>query len=83
VEVTLSGPVRSLTSFLYRLEEAPILIALTDLKVRAPAAGAQRDLSATLQLSGFIPTQSGAPAAAPGPGAPARPGAAPPTRPGA
>ena len=60
VEVTLSGPVRGLTTFLHRLEDAPILLALTDLKVRAPATGAQRDLSATLQLSGFIPTQPGA-----------------------
>ena len=62
VEVTLSGPVRGLTAFLHRLEDAPILLALTDLKVRAPATGTQRDLSATIQLSGFIPTQSGAPA---------------------
>jgi type II secretory pathway component PulM len=83
VEVTLSGPVRGLTTFLHRLEDAPILLALTDLKVRAPATGAQRDLSATLQLSGFIPTQAGAPGP-PGSSAPARPATgAPPGRPGA
>jgi Tfp pilus assembly protein PilO len=83
VEVTLSGPVRGLTTFLHRLEDAPILLALTDLKVRAPATGAQRDLSATLQLSGFIPTQAGA-SGSPGSSAPARPATgAPPVRPGA
>jgi Tfp pilus assembly protein PilO len=77
VEVTLSGPIRGLTTFLHRLEDAPILLALTDLKVRAPAAGAVRDLSATVALSGFIP----APAAAAAPGG-RPPNAGPPTRPG-
>ena len=76
VEVTLSGPIRGLTTFLHRLEEAPILLALTDLKVRAPATGVQRDLSATIALSGFIP-------ALPGSGPPSRPAAATPAaRPG-
>ena len=76
VEVTLSGPIRGLTAFLHRLEEAPILLALTDLKVRAPATGAMRDLSATIALSGFIP-------ALPGSGPPSRPAAAAPAaRPG-
>ncbi len=76
VEVTLSGPIRGLTTFLHRLEEAPILLALTDLKVRAPATGATRDLSATIALSGFIP-------ALPGSGPPPRPAtAAPAARPG-
>ena len=42
VEVTLSGPIRGLTAFLHRLEDAPILLAVTDLKVRAPATGASR-----------------------------------------
>ena len=59
VEVTLSGPIRGLTTFLHRLEEAPVLLALTDLKVRAPATGATRDLSATIALSGFIPATAG------------------------
>jgi Tfp pilus assembly protein PilO len=76
VEVTLSGPIRGLTTFRHRLEEAPILLALTDLKVRAPAMNAVRDLSATVALSGFIP-------APPGQSPPSRPaGAAPPPRPG-
>jgi type II secretory pathway component PulM len=83
VEVTLSGPVRGLTAFLHRLEEAPVLLALTDLKVRALATGAQRDLSATLQLSGFIPAQPG-PSPPAGSGAPPRPATpTPPVRPGA
>jgi Tfp pilus assembly protein PilO len=59
IEVTLSGPIRGLTTFLHRLEEAPVLLALTDLKVRAPATGATRDLSATIALSGFIPAAAG------------------------
>ena len=76
VEVTLSGPIRGLTTFLHRLEETPVLLALTDLKVRAPATGAMRDLSATIALSGFIP-------ALPSSGPPPRPAtAAPAARPG-
>lgn len=59
VEVTLSGPIRGLTTFLYRLEEAPVLLALTDLKVRASMTGTTRDLSATVALSGFIPASGG------------------------
>jgi Tfp pilus assembly protein PilO len=59
VEVTLSGPIRGLTTFLHRLEETPVLFALTDLKVRAPATGTARDLSATIALSGFIPAAVG------------------------
>jgi hypothetical protein len=82
VEVTLSGPVRGLTRFLHRLEEAPLLLAVTDLKVRVPAIGATRELSATLALSGFIP----GPAAVSAPTtsvAPLRPSiATPPARPG-
>jgi type II secretory pathway component PulM len=76
VEMTLSGPIRGLTAFLHRLEDAPILLALTDLKVRAPAAGAARDLSATVALSGFIP----APAAGSAPTRP--PNAGPAGQPG-
>ena len=76
VEVTLSGPIRGLTTFLHRLEEAPVLLALTDLKVRAPATGASRDLSATIALSGFIPALAGS-------GTQPRPAnATPPARPG-
>jgi Tfp pilus assembly protein PilO len=68
VEVTLSGPIRGLTAFLHRLEGAPIVLAVTDLKVRAPATGVSRDLSATLALSGFIPSPGPA-----GPGPALRP----------
>jgi type II secretory pathway component PulM len=76
VEMTLSGPIRGLTAFLHRLEDAPILLALTDLKVRATAAGATRDLSATVALSGFIPAPAatGAPARPPSAGVPERVG---------
>lgn len=86
IEVTLSGPIRGLTAFLHRLEGAAILLAVNDLKVRAPATGVTRDLSATLALSGFIPAPAGAPVSggpSGGPGTPARlPAATPPGRPG-
>jgi len=75
VEMTLSGPIRGLTAFLHRLEETPVLVAMTDLKVRAPTTGANRELSATIALSGFIP-------GAPGSGAPRPPNAAPAARTG-
>jgi hypothetical protein len=58
--MTLTGPIRGLTAFLHRLDETPILVALTDLKVRSPATGATRELSATIALSGFIPGSMGA-----------------------
>ncbi len=76
VEVTLSGPIRGLTTFLHRLDEAPVLLAMTDLKVRAPATGAMRDLSATIAVSGFIPAPTAiGPAPRPATaGPPARPG---------
>ena len=76
VEMTLSGPIRGLTAFLHRLEEASILVALTDLKVRATGAGPARDLSATVALSGFIPAPAatGPPARPPGAGQPERTG---------
>jgi Tfp pilus assembly protein PilO len=75
VEMTLTGPIRGLTAFLHRLDEAPILLAMTDLKVRAPATGANRELSATIALSGFIPGSLGS-------GAPRQPNAAPAPRTG-
>jgi hypothetical protein len=75
VEMTLTGPIRGLISFLHRLDEAPILVAMTDLKVRAPASGASRDLSATIALSGFIPGSLGT-------GGPRPPGTAPAPRTG-
>ena len=83
VEVTLAGPIRGLTAFLHRLEGAPILLALTDLKVRAPATGAARDLSATIALSGFIPAPAGTLAPGGSGGATRPPTAVPPVRPGA
>ena len=73
VEMTLTGTIRGLTAFLHRLDEAPILVAMTDLKVRAPATGASRDLSATIAMSGFIPGSLGSGA----PRSPSAPPAAP------
>ena len=60
VEMTLTGQIRGLTAFLHRLEDTPILVAMTDLKVRAPTTGANRELTATIALSGFIPGSLGA-----------------------
>lgn len=56
VEVTLSGPIRALAAFLHRLEAAPVLLTLTDLRVRVLSVTAPRELSATLAVAGYFPT---------------------------
>lgn len=79
LEVTLSGPIRALAALLYRLEEAPVLLTVNDLKVRVVSVAAPRELSATLALTGYIhaaPPDGGRPT----PGAPQ---AAPARQPGA
>jgi len=74
VEVTLSGPIRGIVSFLHRLEEAPLLVAIQDVKLRVVSVAQPRDILATLALTGYIP--AGADGRAPGrPEAPRRPGA--------
>jgi Tfp pilus assembly protein PilO len=79
LEVTLTGPIRALATLLYRLEEAPVLLTVHDLKVRVVSVSAPRELSATLALTGYIHAasadgraSSGPPAGAPS-AAPARP----------
>jgi Tfp pilus assembly protein PilO len=75
VEVTLSGPIRAVVSFVYRLEAASVFLTMTDLKLRVVSIAAPRDLSVTVSLIGYI-------AAAPANGG--RPGATEPgRRPGA
>ena len=54
IEVTLSGPVRAIVSLVYRLEAAPVLLTLSDLKLRVVSVATPRELSATLSLTGYI-----------------------------
>ncbi|HEV8307658.1 MAG TPA: type II secretion system protein GspM [Methylomirabilota bacterium] len=58
VEVTLSGPIRSIVSFLYRLEGVPVQVSVQDLKLRVASIGAPREILATLALTGYIATGS-------------------------
>ncbi|MGH7318320.1 MAG: type II secretion system protein GspM [Candidatus Rokuibacteriota bacterium] len=58
VEVTLSGPIRSIVAFLYRLEAAPVLVSMQDVKLRVVSVGAPRELLATLALAGYIATST-------------------------
>jgi type II secretory pathway component PulM len=68
VEVTLSGPIRALTSFLYRLERTPVLLTVTDLRVRVVSVTAPRELSATVALAGYFPTPAASTVPSAGPG---------------
>lgn len=63
VEVTLAGPIRALVSFLHRIEGAPVLLSVQDLKLRVTSVTAPREVLATLALAGYIP---GATAGEPG-----------------
>lgn len=76
VEVTLSGPIRAITALLYRLEGSPVLLTLADVKLRVVSVVSPRELSATLAVSGYIPSPAGAAGSAPRPAgsAPAAPG---------
>lgn len=56
VEVTLSGPIRGLVSFLYRLEAVPAQVSIQDLKLRVVSVVAPRDLLATVAVTGYIAT---------------------------
>jgi type II secretory pathway component PulM len=56
VEVTLSGPIRGIVTFLQRLEAVPVQVSLQDLKLRVVSVSAPRDLLATLAISGYIAT---------------------------
>lgn len=58
VEVTLSGPIRGLASFLHRLDATPIVVTVSELRVRVLSVTSPRELSATLALAGYFPTPS-------------------------
>ncbi len=59
VEVTLWGPIRPIVAFLHRLEGTPVLLGVSDLKLRVASVGTPRELTATLALSGYIATAGG------------------------
>lgn len=54
VEVAVSGEIRQLVDLLARLDDAPKLLTVQDLRVRVVNVSQPRDLLATLTLSGFI-----------------------------
>lgn len=56
VEVTLSGPIRGIVTFLQRLEAVPVQVSVHDLKLRVVSVSAPRDLLATLAITGYIAT---------------------------
>jgi Tfp pilus assembly protein PilO len=54
VEIAVSGEIRNLVDFLARLEGAPKLMAVQELKVRVMNIAQPKELLATITLSGFI-----------------------------
>src|SRR5262245_6676880 len=54
LEIAVSGEIRQLVDLLARLEQAPKLLAIQDLKVRVVNITQPKELLATLTLSGFI-----------------------------
>jgi Tfp pilus assembly protein PilO len=56
IEITVSGEVRQLVDLLSRLESAPKLLSVQDLKLRVVNVSQPKELLATITLSGFIVT---------------------------
>jgi Tfp pilus assembly protein PilO len=56
IEITVSGEIRQLVDLLSRLESAPKLLSVQDLKLRVVNVSQPKDLLATVILSGFILT---------------------------
>jgi hypothetical protein len=54
LEITVSGDIRQLVELLSRLDQAPKLLAVQDVRVRVVNISQPKDLLATLTLSGFI-----------------------------
>jgi Tfp pilus assembly protein PilO len=54
VEIAVSGEIRNLVDLLARLEAAPKLVTVQDLKVRVMNIAQPKDLLATITLSGYI-----------------------------
>ena len=59
IEITVSGEIRQLVDLLSRLESAPKLLSVQDLKLRVVNVSQPNDLLATITLSGFILTGRG------------------------
>lgn len=62
VEIAVSGEIRQLVDLLERLERAPRLLVVQDVRVRVVNIAQPRDLLATITLSGFIHPGRGRPA---------------------
>ena len=69
IELTVSGRIRDTVALLHRLDQAPKLLTIKDLKIRLVGAGQSPDLVSTLTVAGYL--VPGAPAAEPDP--PTRP----------
>jgi Tfp pilus assembly protein PilO len=54
IEIAVSGEIRQLVDLLARLERAPLLLAVQDVKIRVVNVSQPRELLATLTLSGFV-----------------------------
>ena len=54
IEIAVSGDVRQLVDLLARIDSAPKLLRVQDLKVRVMNVSQPKDLLTTLVLSGFI-----------------------------
>ena len=54
VEITVSGEIRQLVDLLARLDAAPKMLTVQDLRVRVVNVSQPKELLATLTLSGFI-----------------------------
>jgi Tfp pilus assembly protein PilO len=54
IEIAVSGEIRQLVDLLARLDRAPLLLAVQDVKIRVVNISQPRELLATLTLSGFI-----------------------------
>jgi Tfp pilus assembly protein PilO len=54
VEIAVSGEIRQLVDLLARLDQAPKLLTVQDLRVRVVNVGQPRELLATLTLSGYV-----------------------------
>lgn len=63
VEITLSGPIRGIVSFLHQLDGAPMLLTIQDVKLRVVSVGAPREILATVAMAGYIATGADAPRA--------------------
>ena len=56
IDIAVSGEIRQLVDLLSRLETAPKLLSIQDLKLRVVNVSQPKDLLATITLSGFILT---------------------------